>query len=85
MILIYVTFWIAYGIDSRLIAIQAFSGGWPMPKNEPTKKKPPLKLRDLPPKKEARGGGLGFSKNPPFPIPPPGFISPRNGPAEQHR
>jgi hypothetical protein len=56
-----------------------------MPKHEPTKKKPPLKLRDLPPKKEARGGGLGFSKNPPFPIPPPGFISPRNGPAEQHR
>jgi hypothetical protein len=53
-------------------------------KKEPTGKKPVLKLRDLPPKKEARGGAL-FSKNPPLPIPPPGFIAPKNGPADRHR
>jgi hypothetical protein len=54
-------------------------------KNKSTGKKPVLKLRDLPPKKEARGGAFGFSKNPPLPIPPPGFISPKNGPADRHR
>jgi len=46
-----------------------------MLKKEPTKKKRTIKLRDLPPKKDPQGGGLGFARNPPLPIPPPGFFA----------
>ena len=46
-----------------------------MSKKDPTKKKRVVKLPDLPPKKDARGGHLGYSKTPSLPIPPPGFVS----------
>lgn len=46
-----------------------------MPEREPNKKKKEVRLPDLPPKKEALGGRMGFIKNSPLPIPPPGFIA----------
>jgi hypothetical protein len=57
-----------------------------MTKKEGTRKKPPIELRDLPPKKNPQGGGLGFFKGPALPIPPPGFFgsSSRNETAEKH-
>ena len=45
-----------------------------MPK-KPNKKKLTIKLLDLTPKKDARGGQASYSKNAPLSIPPPGFIS----------
>jgi len=46
-----------------------------MPK-KPNKKKLTIKLLDLPPKKDARGGHASYSNNnAPLSIPPPGFIS----------
>ena len=40
-----------------------------------TAKKPVVKLPDLPPRKDAKGGGQITSRNPALQIPPPGFIS----------
>ena len=53
---------------------------------KPTGKEPAIKLRDLPPKKDAQGGRASYSNNPPLFIPPPGFISSPNsrGP-DRHR
>ena len=45
-----------------------------MPK-KPNKKKSTIKLVDLTPKKDARGGQTSYSNNAPLSIPPPGFIS----------
>jgi hypothetical protein len=47
-----------------------------MPK-KPNKKKLTIKLLDLTPKKDARGGHASNSNNAPLSIPPPGFISAR--------
>jgi hypothetical protein len=38
-------------------------------------KKVVVKLPDLTPKKDAKGGGKIPSRNPPLQIPPPGFVS----------
>jgi hypothetical protein len=46
-----------------------------MAKKESTRNTAIIKLRDLPPKKDPQGGGLGFARNPPLPIPPPGFFA----------
>jgi len=46
-----------------------------MGKKESTRKKEAIKLRDLPPKKDPQGGGLGFMRSPALPIPPPGFFA----------
>jgi hypothetical protein len=46
-----------------------------MPKKKPTKKDLAIKLRDLPPKKNAQGGRAHYFNNAPLSIPPPGFIS----------
>jgi hypothetical protein len=46
-----------------------------MPKKKPTKKDLVLKLRDLPPRKDAQGGRASYSNSAPLSIPPPGFIS----------
>jgi hypothetical protein len=48
-----------------------------MPKKKPTEKELAIKLRDLPPKKDAQGGRASYSNNAPLFIPPPGFISPQ--------
>jgi len=45
-----------------------------MPK-KPNKKKLTIKLLDLTPKKDARGGHASYSNKAPLSIPPPGFIS----------
>jgi len=42
---------------------------------KPIKKKLTIKLLDLTPKKDPRGGHASYSNNPPLSIPPPGFIS----------
>jgi hypothetical protein len=44
-------------------------------KKETIRKKAKLKLLDLTPKKNPKGGGLSYFRKPSFPIPPPGFIS----------
>jgi len=55
-----------------------------MPDKDPIRKKPKIKLPDLTPKKDAQGGRLGYSGNPPLRIPPPGFLStPKGGSAER--
>jgi len=46
-----------------------------MPKKKPTEKELVIKLRDLPPKKTAKGGRASYSNSAPLSIPPPGFIS----------
>ncbi len=38
------------------------------------KKKLRIKMRDLIPRKETRGGGTLYPNDPPLPIPPRGFI-----------
>ena len=50
-----------------------------MPNNESNRKKVKIKLPDLTPKKDAQGGRLGYSGNPPLRIPPPGFLSTPKG------
>jgi hypothetical protein len=56
-----------------------------MPKKT-TSKKSTIKLRDLPPKKDAQGGHASYSNNAPLSIPPPGFISSReNRTPDKHR
>jgi hypothetical protein len=56
-----------------------------MPK-KPTRKKSTIKLLDLTPKKDARGGHASYSNNAPLSIPPPGFISSReNRTPDKHR
>ena len=42
---------------------------------KPTAEKPVVKLPDLPPRKDAKGGGQIASNNPALQIPPPGFFS----------
>jgi len=46
-----------------------------MDKRKPARKKPVIKLRDLPTKRNAQGGRASFSSSEPLLIPPPGFIS----------
>jgi hypothetical protein len=46
-----------------------------MAKKKPTEKELAIKLRDLPPTKDAQGGRASYSNNAPLSIPPPGFIS----------
>jgi hypothetical protein len=46
-----------------------------MPKKKPTEKVLSIKLRELPPKKNAQGGRASYSNSAPLFIPPPGFIS----------
>jgi hypothetical protein len=46
-----------------------------MAKKKPTEKQLAIKLRDLPPPKNLRGGRASYSNNAPLSIPPPGFIS----------
>ena len=46
-----------------------------MPNNELPKKKLTVKLPDLPPRKDPKGGGLSYLRRPSLPIPPPGFFS----------
>jgi hypothetical protein len=46
-----------------------------MSEKKTTKKKPGIKLTDLTPKADARGGHASYSRNAPLSIPPPGFIS----------
>ena len=47
-----------------------------MTDEKPKTKKVVVKLPDLTPRKDAKGGGQIPSKNPPLQIPPPGFMSP---------
>ena len=47
----------------------------PMPDNENVEKKPLVTLNDLPPRTDAKGGSdTILRRDPPLPIPPPGFI-----------
>ena len=46
-----------------------------MPKKKPTTKELAIKLRDLPPRKDAQGGRANYSNSAPLSIPPPGFIA----------
>jgi hypothetical protein len=46
-----------------------------MPNKELPKKKLTVKLPDLPPRKDPKGGGLSYLRRPSLPIPPPGFFS----------
>jgi len=46
-----------------------------MPKKKPTRKELAIKLRDLPPRKDAQGGRANYSNSAPLSIPPPGFIA----------
>jgi hypothetical protein len=42
-----------------------------------------VKVRDLTPQKEMRGGGAMYPKDPPLPIPPRGFITPSEDPKDE--
>ena len=56
-----------------------------MPKKKPTEKELAIKLRDLPPKKNAQGSRASYFNNAPLSIPPPGFISSQgNRKSERH-
>jgi hypothetical protein len=46
-----------------------------MPNKELPKKKLTVKLPDLTPKENPKGGGLSYLKKPSLPIPPPGFFA----------
>lgn len=46
-----------------------------MPKKDPAKKKASVKLPDLAPKEDARGGKRGYFSSRSLSIPPPGFVS----------
>jgi hypothetical protein len=53
---------------------------------KPIEKEPAIKLRALPPKKDAQAGRASYSNNPSLFIPPPGFISsPNNRGPHRHR
>jgi hypothetical protein len=54
-----------------------------MVEQKPGKKKVVVKLPDLTPKKDVKGGGNIPSKSPPLQIPPPGFFSSENGEPKQ--
>jgi hypothetical protein len=56
-----------------------------MPKKTPTRKELAIKLRDLPPRKDAQGGRASYSNSAPFSIPPPGFISSPVPRPDRHR
>jgi len=60
------------------------SGPTWMPK-KPNKKKLRIKLVDLTPKKDARGGHASYSSDAPLSIPPPGFISAHGRTPDGHR
>ena len=47
-----------------------------MEKRKSARKEPVFKLRDLPPKRDVKGGRASYSIGEPLFIPPPGFISP---------
>jgi len=54
-----------------------------MVEEKENKKKVAVKLPDLTPKKDVKGGAHIPSKNPPLQIPPPGFFSSENGEQKQ--
>jgi len=45
-----------------------------MSHDEPKREKKLVTLKDLTPDKDPQGGSLHYSKKPPLPIPPPGFL-----------
>jgi hypothetical protein len=45
-----------------------------MSDDEPKRVKKTVNLKDLTPDKDPQGGSFNYSKKPPLPIPPPGFL-----------